>query len=73
MEEDEKAAGYAEAKWTKCSIVVIQEEQGRGNDERKTKMQQTSGSSFFTWQANGEKVGENAGRQPDAIRFDVIG
>ena len=28
---------------------------------------------FFPWQANGEKVGENAGRQPDAIRFDVIG
>ena len=28
---------------------------------------------FLPWQSNGEKVGENAGRQPDAIRFDVIG
>ena len=58
------------------AIIAIQEEQGRGNDEIKTKMRQTSGSCFFfflPWQSNGEKVGENAGRQPDAIRFDVIG
>ena len=74
MEEDEKAAGYAEAVRTKCCNYRhsgrTRTRQWRKKNENATDIWQLF---FFPWQSNGEKVGENAGRQPDAIRFDVIG
>ena len=49
------------------AIIAIQEEQGRGNDERKTKMRQTSGSCFFF--CRGSQMGRKLEKMQVASRM----